>query len=66
MLPRKWEAFQFCIRYREAIITININKESININVQSDKELVCELYDNVIQLKQNKDHTFPLKPLYAN
>ncbi len=66
MLPSKWEAFQFCIRYRDAIITININKENIKMNVQSNKDIVCELYDEVINLSPNKEHVFALKSTYAN
>jgi maltose phosphorylase len=66
MLPSQWKSFQFCVRYREAIITININKENIHINVNSATGLICELYDEQLSLSPNKEHIFSLKSTYAN
>jgi maltose phosphorylase len=66
MLPKQWTSFQFCVRYREAIITININKETVNIKVQASSDLVCELYDEQLNLSPNKEHVFSIKSTYAN
>ena len=66
MLPAKWNAFKFSIRYRDAIITININKENIKMYVDAAHELPCELYDESIVMKPNTEYTFDLKTKYAN
>lgn len=66
MLPSKWNAFQFCIRYRDAIFNININKENIKIYVDASEEIVCELYAESLNLTPGKEYVFDLKSTYAN
>ncbi len=66
MLPSKWNAFKFTIRYRDAIITININKENIKMYVDATQELHCDLYEESVVMKPNTEYTFELKTKYAN
>lgn len=65
MLPKQWTGFCFTIRYREAILSIRINKEEVQLNLNSNTSLPIEIYGETILLEPNKRYSQSLKKVYA-
>lgn len=65
MLPKQWAGFCFTIRYRESIISIKVNKESVQLNLNSGTSVSIELYGETILLEPNKEISQSLKSVYA-
>lgn len=65
ILPKNWDAYQFCIRYRSAIISIKITKENIEVKVDSPENISMELYEVQHLLVPNQQYSFPIEKKYA-
>lgn len=46
-LPEKWKQFSFTIRFREAIITVRVERELIHIHNCSNEEIGINVQDNL-------------------
>jgi maltose phosphorylase len=66
MLPKNWSGFSFLVRYRDAIISVRVNKEKLFLNLQASHSLNCEVYGETISLEPNNEVSLNLKPIYVH
>jgi maltose phosphorylase len=61
IIPDKWNSYSFRINFRNAILKITVNKETVCIENLSDKELTLTLYDQDQFIGGNKQIEVQLK-----
>ncbi len=65
MLPKHWSGFSFLVRYRDAIISVRVNKEKLFLNLNASHTLSCEVYGETISLEPNNEVSLNLKAIYV-
>ena len=53
-IPKQWQAYSFKIRFRGALLNIEISKEKINIKNENNKDIEIVLYDKIQKIKSNE------------
>lgn len=57
MLPKHWTGFSFLIRYRDAILSIKVDKQQLHISLNANTSLTCEIYGESVLLNPNEVYT---------
>ncbi len=65
MLPSTWSSFSFLLKYKDSIITVKVEKDKLMLNLNSQHELLCDVYGEEVKLVPNKEYTQALKHNYA-
>jgi maltose phosphorylase len=60
-IPNKWNAYSFRINFRNTILEINVNKETVCIRNLTDQDLVLMIYDQEYPIEGNKEAEVQLK-----
>jgi len=60
-IPEKWNAYSFRINFRNAILEIKVNKETVCIENLSDNDLTLTIYDQEQFIGDNRKTEFQLK-----
>jgi trehalose/maltose hydrolase-like predicted phosphorylase len=50
VLPPKWTGYGFKLRYRGRLISINVSKDSVRLNLVSGEPVALKLYEEMILL----------------
>jgi maltose phosphorylase len=61
IIPDKWSSYSFRINFRNAVLEITVNKETVCIENLSDKDLTLTLYDQDQYIGENKKIEVQLK-----
>ncbi|NEW82479.1 MAG: glycoside hydrolase family 65 protein [Mariniphaga sp.] len=61
LMPGKWTAYSFRINFRNTVLEINVNKNTVSIGNLSDQELKLTIYDQEYFIGGNKKTEVQLK-----
>lgn len=51
-IPKAWNGYSFRLVYRDALLSINVDKQKVNITVMNDKAVMLEIYGNVYEVDE--------------